>query len=174
MERFLISELEKWKHKKNRKPMVLMGARQVGKTWLMKTFGERNYKKVAYISFYNNQAMKNIFESDYDIKRILPYLNIEVTKYDNIDKNGLVKTEVSYYKKLDYLIVRIYQPNYTPYDAGIFENFYYITLQNWLRSRSESDKYYYYSTQRRTTWFNKTVNDKPCIVMDVQVILYKD
>ena len=78
MERFLISELEKWKHKKNRKPMVLKGARQVGKTWLMKTFGERNYKKVAYISFYNNQAMKNIFESDYDIKRILPYLNIEV------------------------------------------------------------------------------------------------
>ena len=78
MERFLISELEKWKHKKNRKPMVLMGARQVGKTWLMKTFGERNYKKVAYISFYNNQAMKNIFESDYDIKRILTYLNIEV------------------------------------------------------------------------------------------------
>lgn len=78
MERFLISELEKWKHKKNRKPMVLMGARQVGKTWLMKTFGERNYKKVAYISFYNNQAMKNIFESDYDIKRIFPYLNIEV------------------------------------------------------------------------------------------------
>lgn len=78
MERFLISELEKWKHNKNRKPMVLMGARQVGKTWLMKTFGERNYKKVAYISFYNNQAMKNIFESDYDIKRILPYLNIEV------------------------------------------------------------------------------------------------
>lgn len=78
MERFLISELKKWKHKKNRKPMVLMGARQVGKTWLMKTFGERNYKKVAYISFYNNQAMKNIFESDYDIKRIFPYLNIEV------------------------------------------------------------------------------------------------
>ncbi len=78
MERFLISELEKWKYKKNRKPMVLMGARQVGKTWLMKTFGERNYKKVAYISFYNNQAMKNIFESDYDIKRIIPYLNIEV------------------------------------------------------------------------------------------------
>lgn len=109
-----------------------------------------------------------------NVEKPNPYLNIEVTKYDNIDKNGLVKTEVSYYKKLDYLIIRVYQPNYTPYDAGIFENFYYITLQNWLRSRSESDKYYYYSTQRRTTWFNKTVNDKPCIVMDVQVILYKD
>ena len=54
MERFAIKELEKWKNKSNRKPMVLMGARQVGKTWLMKTFGEKNYKKVAYISFYNN------------------------------------------------------------------------------------------------------------------------
>lgn len=78
MERFAIKELEKWKNKSNRKPMVLMGARQVGKTWLMKTFGEKNYKKVAYISFYNNQAMKNIFETDYDVKRIIPYLNIEV------------------------------------------------------------------------------------------------
>lgn len=78
MERFAIKELEKWKNKSNRKPMVLMGARQVGKTWLMKTFGEKNYKKVAYISFYNNQAMKDIFETDYDVKRIIPYLNIEV------------------------------------------------------------------------------------------------
>ena len=58
MERFAIKELEKWKNKSNRKPMVLMGARQVGKTWLMKTFGEKNYKKVAYISFYNNRNNK--------------------------------------------------------------------------------------------------------------------
>lgn len=120
-------------------------------------------------------ATDDTFKSEtINVEKPNPYLNIEVTKYDNIDKNGLVKTEVSYYKKLDYIIIRVYQPNYTPYDAGIFENFYYITLQNWLRSRSESDKYYYYSTQRRTTWFNKTINDKPCIVMDVQVILYKD
>lgn len=55
-----------------------MGARQVGKTWLMKEFGRKYYKNVAYISFYNNEAVKNIFESDYDIERILPYLNIEV------------------------------------------------------------------------------------------------
>ena len=81
MERFAIKELEKWKNKSNRKPMVLMGARQVGKTWLMKTFGEKNYKKVAYISFYNNQSIKDIFETDYDVKRIIPYLNIEVGHY---------------------------------------------------------------------------------------------
>ena len=41
-------------------------------------FWQKNYKKVAYISFYNNQAMKDIFETDYDVKRIIPYLNIEV------------------------------------------------------------------------------------------------
>lgn len=120
-------------------------------------------------------ATDDIFKSEtINVEKPNPYLNIEVTKYDDIDKNGLVKTEVSYYKKLNYLIVRVYQPNYSPYDAGVFENFYYITLQNWLRSRSESDKYYHYSTQRRTTWFNKTINDVPCIVMDVQVILFKE
>ncbi|MCR4632144.1 MAG: ATP-binding protein [Treponema sp.] len=78
MERFAIEELKKWKEKTDRKPLVLMGARQVGKTWLMQEFGRLFYKKVAYISFYNNNAMKQVFESDYDIKRILSYLNIEV------------------------------------------------------------------------------------------------
>lgn len=77
MERFLINALLKWKENPHRKPLVIMGARQVGKTWLMKEFGRKYYKNVAYISFYNNEAVKNIFESDYDIERILPYLNIE-------------------------------------------------------------------------------------------------
>ena len=77
MERFAIQELKKWKDKADRKPLVVMGARQVGKTWLMQEFGRRFYKNVAYISFYNNNAIKQVFESDYDIKRILSYLNIE-------------------------------------------------------------------------------------------------
>ena len=78
MERFAIQELKKWKENPSRKPLVLMGARQVGKTWLMQEFGRKFYKNVAYISFYNNNAMKSVFDSDYDIKRILSYLNIEV------------------------------------------------------------------------------------------------
>lgn len=73
-----MTQLLEWKNKKNRKPLVIMGARQVGKTWLMKKFGELYYKNVAYISFYNNTPMKNIFEADYDIKRILSAINIEV------------------------------------------------------------------------------------------------
>ena len=76
MERFAINDLIRWKKSKRRKPLVLMGARQVGKTWLMKEFGSRYYEKMAYVSFYNNDAAKNIFETDYDISRILAGLNI--------------------------------------------------------------------------------------------------
>ena len=78
MQRFAMKKLEAWKNDDNRKPLVIMGARQVGKTWLMKEFGRLYYKKVAYISFYNNEAMKHVFEQDYDINRIVSAINIEV------------------------------------------------------------------------------------------------
>lgn len=77
MQRFAMERLKEWKQKKSRKPMLVMGARQVGKTWLMKEFGKAYYNKVAYISFYNNKRMKDVFETDYDIQRILMNLNIE-------------------------------------------------------------------------------------------------
>lgn len=77
MRRFLMEELVKWKEKSNRKPLILKGARQVGKTWLMKEFGRLHFKKVAYITFYNNQRMKKVFDEDYDIERILININIE-------------------------------------------------------------------------------------------------
>lgn len=77
MYRFAINELILWKKKENRKPLIIMGARQVGKTWLMKEFGQKNYDKVAYISFYNNKRMDAVFHSDFDIKRIIMNLNIE-------------------------------------------------------------------------------------------------
>ena len=54
MFRFAMKKLQNWKEKDNRKPLIIMGARQVGKTWLMKEFGKNFYKKVAYVSFYNN------------------------------------------------------------------------------------------------------------------------
>jgi predicted AAA+ superfamily ATPase len=78
MQRFAMKKLEAWKNDDNRKPLVIMGARQVGKTWLMKEFGRLYYKKVAYISFYNNEAMKHVFEQDYDINRIVSAITIEV------------------------------------------------------------------------------------------------
>ena len=57
--------------------MILMGARQVGKTWIMKEFGKNEYAKVAYISFYNNERMNDVFDMDFDIDRIIMNLNIE-------------------------------------------------------------------------------------------------
>ncbi len=77
MYRFAIESLLQWKEKENRKPLLLMGARQVGKTWLMKEFGKKYYNKVAYISFYNNKRMDDVFQMDFDINRIIMNLNIE-------------------------------------------------------------------------------------------------
>lgn len=77
MQRFAMNQLLRWKDKDNQKPLVIMGARQVGKTWLMKEFGRTCYKKVAYISFYNNSRMNQVFQMDFDVERILMNLNIE-------------------------------------------------------------------------------------------------
>ena len=55
----------------------MKGARQVAKTWLMKEFGRIQFKKVAYVAFYNNQRMKRVFDNDYDIERIIMNINIE-------------------------------------------------------------------------------------------------
>lgn len=77
MIRFAMDNLVEWKDKKNRKPLIIMGARQVGKTWLMKEFGKNYYAKTAYISFYNNNRMKKVFDMDFDIERIIMNLNIE-------------------------------------------------------------------------------------------------
>ena len=62
MYRYKIEELEKWKQSNNRKPLIIRGARQVGKTWLMKEFGEKYYEKCAYINFDDNTSMDKLFE----------------------------------------------------------------------------------------------------------------
>lgn len=77
MLRFAMEKIQAWKEKKDRKPLIIMGARQVGKTWLMKEFGTTCYEKVAYISFYNNKRMDDVFQVDFDIQRIIMNLNIE-------------------------------------------------------------------------------------------------
>lgn len=77
MNRYAMEELIEWKNRPNRKPLILKGARQVGKTWLMREFGRLHFKKVAYVSFYNNHRMKMVFDDDYDIQRILMNINIE-------------------------------------------------------------------------------------------------
>ena len=77
MYREKIKELKKWKESPNRKPLIIRGARQVGKTWLMKEFGEKYYDKCAYINFDDNSRMNKLFEEDFDLDRIIQGLKIE-------------------------------------------------------------------------------------------------
>ena len=71
MKRLAYEGLLKWKSKQNRKPLLIKGARQVGKTWLMKEFGKNEYESVAYINFEKATQLANLFEADFDIPRIL-------------------------------------------------------------------------------------------------------
>ena len=76
MYRTAIELLYKWKDKKSRKPLIIRGARQVGKTWLMKEFGAKAYKKCVYISFDNNQRMQELLAADLNIERIVTGLEL--------------------------------------------------------------------------------------------------
>lgn len=77
MERYAMQKLVQWKQRKNRKPLILKGARQVGKTWLMQEFGKRYFKNTAYLNFDRNDHMADVFEQDYNVERILMAINIE-------------------------------------------------------------------------------------------------
>lgn len=76
MYRLAIEELYKWKKSANRKPLIIEGARQVGKTWLMKEFGKEAYEKIVYINFDSNSRMKELFSSDLEISRIIMGLEL--------------------------------------------------------------------------------------------------
>ncbi|MGO5288030.1 ATP-binding protein [Pseudoscardovia suis] len=76
MERDLMAELMAWKSKVRRKPLILNGARQVGKTWLLREFGRTQFEKTAYVSLDNNTAARNLFEGDFDTARIISGLSV--------------------------------------------------------------------------------------------------
>lgn len=77
MYREAIKKLEKWKNSSRRKPLIVNGARQVGKTYLLKEFGSKYYEKFAYINMDNNIRMKELFEGDFDTSRLIQGLKIE-------------------------------------------------------------------------------------------------
>ena len=71
MKRKIYSQLCQWKESSMRKPLILLGARQVGKTWIMKHFGRQEYEKVAYVNCDAEPRMKDLLALDYDLDRIL-------------------------------------------------------------------------------------------------------
>lgn len=74
MKRFILDDLIKWKDSKYRKPLILKGVRQVGKTWILKEFGKVCYENVAYFNFDENMEYRQFFETTKDINRILQNL----------------------------------------------------------------------------------------------------
>lgn len=71
MEREILNKLIAWKHRPDRKPLILLGARQVGKTHILKEFGRRQYKYLAYVNCDNNAMVSDLFAPDYNMERIL-------------------------------------------------------------------------------------------------------
>lgn len=94
MKRNLYESLVKWKNAPNRKPLILQGARQVGKTWLMKAFGENEFEQVVYLNFESSERLKSLFLPDFDIKRILSIIEIEANHKIQPDKTLLIFDEI--------------------------------------------------------------------------------
>ncbi len=89
MKRLVIDKLVAWKNSPRRKPLILRGVRQVGKTWLLKEFGKANYKNVAYFNFDEHEEFMQFFESTKDINRILDNLRF-ATGYTIEPQNTLI------------------------------------------------------------------------------------
>ena len=107
MERALIKKLVEWKEKVNRKPLILKGVRQCGKTYLLKEFGKRYYESCAYFNFEENENLKTVFEKDYDTSRIILELglfagqtikpNETLVIFDEIQECGKAITSLKYF-----------------------------------------------------------------------------
>ena len=94
MYRIAIEKLLKWKESKGRKPLIIEGARQVGKTWLMKEFGRRCFSDTVYINFDSNSRMAELFASDLSPKRLIAGLELYSGKKIDPQKTLLIFDEV--------------------------------------------------------------------------------
>lgn len=94
MYRKLINDLLKWKSKANHNPLILQGARQVGKTWLLKEFGKTYYEEVCYINFERHLALSTIFEGDLSPQKIIEQLSIFHGHPINFQKCLLIFDEI--------------------------------------------------------------------------------
>jgi uncharacterized protein len=94
MYRNKIKELFDWKIREHRKPLIILGARQVGKTWLIQEFGKQAYKQTVYINFEKMKIVRNLFEEDFDVQRILTSLSIFARMAINPDDTLIVFDEI--------------------------------------------------------------------------------
>ncbi|MFN4145881.1 MAG: ATP-binding protein [Runella sp.] len=94
MKRAIYEDLLRWKNSPNRKPLILQGARQVGKTWLMRELGNNEFEQVVYLNFESSQRLKSLFSVDFDIVRIISIIEIEANQKIDPDKTLLIFDEI--------------------------------------------------------------------------------
>ncbi len=159
MYRYKIEELKKWKESEDRKPLIITGARQVGKTWLMKEFGKNYYEKCAYINFEDNNRMQQLFSEGFNIDRIIHGLkmeartNIEPGKtliiFDEIQENPKALNALKYFyeQSNEYHIVAagsllglaIHEGKSFPVGKVDFLNLYPLSFYEFLWALGEKD-----------------------------------
>jgi predicted AAA+ superfamily ATPase len=157
MYRFKFEELKKWKNSNSRKPLIIHGARQVGKTWLVKEFGRQNYQKVAHIDFTNNVRMATLFEQDLDPQRLLQGLKAESGVEIEPDNTLIILDEIQsvpkaltalkyFYEQLPeyHLVVAgsllglaVNQSNSFPVGKVDFSTLYPLSFQEFLLAQGE-------------------------------------
>ena len=94
MKREIYEDLLKWKNSRNRKPLLLQGVRQCGKTYILKEFGKENYEDVAYFTFEDNPDLNETFQKDLDTKRILDYLGFARNKKIEPERTLIILDEI--------------------------------------------------------------------------------
>lgn len=94
MKRTAMQELISWKNKSGRKPLIIRGARQVGKTWLMKEFGKNEYAQIAYVNFESSKLLTTLFADNFDIQRIITALQIETSVQVNPENTLIILDEI--------------------------------------------------------------------------------
>lgn len=94
MKRFILENLIKWKNSKYRKPLILKGARQIGKTYILKQFGQENYEDVAYFNFDHDESLYNLFEDTKNPQRILEQLTFIHKKAIKPEKTLIIFDEI--------------------------------------------------------------------------------
>lgn len=94
MKRTALEQLIAWSKSENRKPLIIRGARQTGKTWLMKELGRQAFAETVYINFENEPRFKNLFEADYNVSRIISIIEIHYGKRINATDTLIVFDEI--------------------------------------------------------------------------------
>jgi predicted AAA+ superfamily ATPase len=168
MKRNAINDLIKWKSSEERKPMVLKGARQSGKTWLMKEFGKNFYKSTAYFNFDEEEELKSIFESNKNPQRIIELLSLIEGKkilpeetliiFDEIQECPSALNTLKYFKEKtnDYHVIAagsllgtlLAQPKSYPVGMINLLNIYPLTFDEFLNATDPSLYKYYCSIKK--------------------------